>query len=343
MVTTARTHQLVRRPQGRPTPQDFTLVETVLREPREGEVLVRNLTLSIDPYMRLRMNDAPNYIPPFELNRPMPGHATGVVVKSAIKSVAEGSIVVHTKGWRDHAVVAEHDLRVIDPKRWPSSYHLGVLGLTGFTAWVGLFHTGDFRRGDDVFISGAAGGVGSLVGQFARIKGAGRIVGSAGTDAKVAALVEEMAYDHAFNYRDRPVTDSLREAFPEQFDLYFDNVGGDHFAAALAEIRNFGRISMCGTVGSYDDHGAATVPGNLFKIVGKRLTVRGFIVSDHQDLRAAFEDEVTNWIDDGRLVVKEQVFDDFEHMPQAFIDMLNGANMGKALVRLGDDPQLVSH
>jgi NADPH-dependent curcumin reductase CurA len=332
----SREIRLASRPVGWPTAETFELATVELPDPAPGQALVRNLVMSVDPYMRGRMNDVKSYVPPFEVGQPLLGGAIGEVVASASPDLAPGDLVLHDRGWRDYALVAAADVRTVDPAAAPSpSAYLGVLGGTGLTAYVGLFDIAAMKPGDTVFVSGAAGAVGSLAGQFAKLRGAGRVVGSAGSAAKVAALTERFGYDAAFNYREGPVRQQLRRVAPDGIDVYFDNVGGEHLEASIGALHRYGRVALCGAISSYNDAAPAPGPNNLSLAVTKRLTLRGFIVFDHYDRVPDFVREVGGWLAEGRLVVEETVVDGLENAPAAFLGMMRGENIGKALVRLG--------
>ncbi|MEV7010601.1 NADP-dependent oxidoreductase [Streptosporangium sp. NPDC051022] len=332
----SREFRLASRPSGWPTPENFEFARTELPAPGEGQILVRNLFMSVDPYMRGRMNDVKSYTPPFELGRPLDGGAVGEVVESRAPGFAPGDFVLHSYGWRDHALLGPgQGRRVEEIPGIPLSAYLGVLGMPGLTAYVGLLDIAGLKEGDVVFVSGAAGAVGSLAGQIARLKGASRVVGSAGTDEKVAYLTGKLGFHAAFNYRRGPVADLLAQAAPDGIDVYFDNVGGDHLEAALGAFRPYGRTAMCGAISAYNATEPPEGPRNLFLAVGKRLTLRGFIVSDHFDRLGAATAEVAGWLREGRITFEETVVDGLENAPAAFIDMLRGANTGKMIVRLG--------
>ncbi len=334
MPLTGREIHLAARPQGEPAPGDFRLVEVDVPDPADGEVLVRNLVMSVDPYMRGRMNDRPSYVPPFALDQPLGGGAVGEVVASRADGVAEGDLVLHDRGWRELAVVPAARVQPVDARVAPPSAFLGVLGMPGLTAYVGLLDVAGLREGDVVFVSGAAGAVGSLAGQIARLRGH-VVVGSAGSAEKVAHLRDELGFDAAFDYHDGRVSRLLREAAPEGIDVYFDNVGGEHLEAAIGALRMRGRVALCGSVSAYNATEPPPGPRNLALAVGKRLTLRGFIVSDHADRRADFVREVGGWLREGRLVARETVVrGGIEQAPQAFIDLLRGVNTGKMVVEL---------
>ncbi|MFE5873453.1 NADP-dependent oxidoreductase [Streptomyces roseifaciens] len=330
--STSREWHLVARPHGWPTPEDFALRETAVPEPGEGQILVRNIHMSVDPYMRGRMNDARSYIPPFELDRPMEGGAVGEVVASRSDAFQPGDRVLHSLGWREYALVeAAHAVKV-DPELAPLSTYLGVLGMPGLTAYAGLLEVASFKEGDAVFVSGAAGAVGLQVGQIARLKGASRVVGSAGTDEKVKALVEEYGFDAAFNYKNGPVAEQLKQAAPEGVDVYFDNVGGEHLEAAIGALRPHGRATLCGAIAGYNDTVPQPGPHNMIAIIGKRLRLQGMIVRDHQALQPQFVQEVGGWVRSGELKYRETVLGGVENAVDAFLGMLRGENTGKMIV-----------
>jgi NADPH-dependent curcumin reductase CurA len=325
---------LASRPSGWPTEDNFALTETARPDLAEGEVRVRNLFMSVDPYMRGRMNDVKSYVPSFRLGEPLEGGAIGEVIESRSPDLARGDLVMHMLGWRDEAVLPARQARTVTPENGlsPSAY-LGVLGMTTLTAYVGLLDIAAFKPGEVVFVSGAAGAVGSMAGQIARLKGAGRVIGSAGSDEKVRWL-REIGFDAAFNYRNGSVMDQLRQTAPDGIDVYFDNVGADHLDAALVMLRNHGRVAMCGAIANYNATQPPTGPSNLGLAVSKRLTLRGFIIVDHGDRMPAMIADVSGWLRDGKLVHAETVVDGIDHAPGAFIALLRGGNTGKMLVRL---------
>ncbi len=336
-VSTSREIRLAARPDGVPTPADFALETADVPPLAEGEVLVRNLLMSVDPYMRGRMNDTPSYVPPFRLGRPLDGGAVGEVVESRSDAVAAGDTVLHGLGWRQYAVVKAGAARKVDPSV-PLAAYLGVLGMPGLTAYAGLLAVASFTAGDAVFVSGAAGAVGSVVGQLARLKGAARVVGSAGSPAKVQHLLD-LGFDAAFDYHDGPVRRGLAEAAPDGIDVYFDNVGGEHLEAAIGALRRHGRVALCGAISSYNATSPPPGPRNLWLAIGKRLTLRGFIVSDHADLQAEFDREVGGWVRDGSLRWEQTTVHGLANAPAAFIGLLKGDNLGKMIVDLTGDPE----
>ncbi|MFI9273719.1 NADP-dependent oxidoreductase [Kitasatospora sp. NPDC052896] len=332
---TAREWHLVSRPNGWPVASDFELVEAPVRQPEPGEILVRNAYLSVDPYMRGRMNDVKSYVPPFQLGQVMDGGAVGHVVASAAEGFQVGDAVLHGLGWREYATVPAKHVVKVDEARAPLSYYLGVLGMPGLTAYAGLLEVASFKEGDAVFVSGAAGAVGSLVGQIAKLKGAKRVIGSAGSAEKVARLVADYGFDAAFNYKDGPVAEQLAAAAPEGIDVYFDNVGGDHLEAAIGALNVHGRATLCGAIAQYNETGAPAGPRNLVQAIGKRLRLQGMLVRDHADLQQQFVAEVAGWLKDGSLRYDETVRDGVENAVDAFLGLLRGDNTGKMVVRLG--------
>ncbi|MER5426046.1 NADP-dependent oxidoreductase [Streptosporangium roseum] len=335
---TSREWHLVRRPEGVPTPEDFALREVEVAGPGSGQILVRNLHVSVDPYMRGRMNDVKSYLPPFRIDRPMDGGAVGVVVAVGDApepgGLAVGDHVLHGLGWREYALVETGRAVKIDPRQAPLSTYLGVLGMPGLTAYAGLLRVAEFKAGETVFVSGAAGAVGGQVGQIAKLKGAARVVGSAGSDEKVKLLLEEYGFDAAFNYRNGPVAGQLAQAAPGGIDVYFDNVGGDHLEAAISSFNPHGRAVLCGMIAQYNATEPPPAPRNLALAIGKRLTLRGMLVGDHYDLQRQFAEEVGGWIAEGRLRYRETVVEGVENGVEAFLGMLRGDNTGKMVVTL---------
>lgn len=325
---------LLSRPRGWPVPEDFAVVEADVRHPSEGEVLVRNRWLSVDPYMRGRMNDVASYAMPFQLGQVMNGGALGSVIESRSPSLAEGDVVTHSLGWREFAVGPADGFHRVDTTRAPEQNYLGVLGMTGLTAYVGILEIASLAEGDVVFVSGAAGAVGSIAGQIARVKGSARVIGSAGSDQKVEYLLERCRFDDAFNYHSASTAEQLASVAPDGIDVYFDNVGGEQLEAALGSLRMFGRIAACGAISLYNATEPVPGPRNLASVIGKRLTMRGFIVSDHADLTAQFEQEMAGWLAEGLVVHDETIVEGLEHAVEAFLGMLRGDNVGKMLVRI---------
>ncbi|MCD4526843.1 NADP-dependent oxidoreductase [Nocardioides sp. cx-173] len=332
MPTHTREIHLSARPSGLPGPEHFRTVEVSLPDLGENEVLVRNTFLSVDPYMRGRMNDVKSYVPPFALDAPLDGGAVGVVEESRSDRLRPGDTVLHMAGWREHAVLPAAHARPLDTGRAPASAYLGVLGMPGLTAYVGLTRIAEMREGDTVYVSGAAGAVGSVAGQIARLLGAGKVVGSAGSREKVAWLVDELGFDAAFDYHDGPVAEQLAPHAP--IDVYFDNVGGEHLEGAIFHMADFGRIAACGAIAGYNAEAPEPGPRNLMMIVTKRLTLRGFTVSNHQEAASDFYRDAGAWLAAGDLVYRETFVDGLDSMVDAFRGLYSGDNVGKMLVRL---------
>jgi NADPH-dependent curcumin reductase CurA len=317
-------------------PEDFALVETELPEPGDGEMLVRNTYMSVDPYMRGRMNDVPSYVPPFVLGTAMTGGAVGEVVASKAQGFAPGDGVVHELGWREHAIVPAGGARTFEPVAGlTDSQFIGALGMTGLTAYAGLLDIAGFTSGETVFVSGAAGAVGSMAGQIARLRGAARVIGSAGSPEKVAYVTDRLGFDAAFNYQDGKVRDLLAQAAPDGIDVYFDNVGGEHLEAAIGALNRNGRVAMCGAISQYNATSAPTGPRNLALVIGKRLRLQGFIVIDHYGRFRDMTAEVAPALARGDIVADETVVDGIDHAVSAFLGMLRGENTGKMIVKLG--------
>ena len=325
---------LASRPSGWPTAENFAFSEVPRPELKDGQVRVRNLFMSVDPYMRGRMNDVKSYVPPFKVGEPLEGGAIGTVVESRSPDLAEGDLVLHMLGWRDEAVLDARQAQKLEPIPGlsPSAY-LGVLGIPSLTAYVGLLDIAGLKPGDVVFVSGAAGAVGSVAGQMAKLMGAATVIGSAGSDEKVRWL-RELGFDAAFNYKKGPVFEQLHQAAPDGIDLYFDNVGDDHLEAAMSLLRRGGRVAMCGAIANYNATEPVAGPRNMGLIITKRLTLRGFIVSDHLARTPDMIKEVTGWLRDGKLKHAETVIDGLDNAPDAFLQLLRGANTGKMIVRL---------
>ena len=328
MRATREVH-LAARPRGVPQLTDFRVVDVDLPDPADGEVLIENAFVSVDPYMRGRMNDTKSYVPPFQIGEPLTGGAVGQVISSRNDQWPEGTWVVHNLGWRELALSDGAGLLPFDPSLAPVSTALGVLGMPGLTAYVGLLDVGRPKEGETVFVSGAAGAVGSAVGQIAKLKGC-RVIGSAGSAEKIAWL-RELGFDEVFDYRET----SAREALRDGIDVYFDNVGGETLEAALSALRPRGRVVACGAISQYNATELPPGPRNLFLVVTKRLRIEGFIVSDHFDRLPAFLADAGPWVRDGSLRYRETIVEGIENAPAAFIGLLAGENVGKMLVRVG--------
>ena len=328
----SREIHLVSRPQGMPTAANFELVENKLAPLADGRVLVRNLYMSVDPYMRGRMNDAKSYVPPFELGQTMTGSAVGEVIESRAEGFKTGDIVTSTLGWREYFSSEAQALHPVNREIQPLSVYLGTLGATGLTAWAGL-HLVGVKAGDVIFISGAAGAVGNVAGQLAKLQGC-EVIGSAGSSEKVKFLQDECGFDRVFNYKDAPVLEQLDRAAPDGIDVYFDNIGGETLAAALSVLRIHGRIIACGGISGYNTDRPTPGPSNLFNITTKRLTMKGLIVIDWLDRQHEFEAEVGGYFQAGKLKNKETVVEGIDRAVDAFLGLFDGKNIGKMVVKL---------
>jgi NADPH-dependent curcumin reductase CurA len=342
---TGREVHLVRYPAGEVQESDFRLVDVDVDDPRDGEVLVRNTWTSVDAAHRLRLRKKapPGYFAAFALGRAMDGIATvGEVVASRVDGFEVGDTVRHAAGWRDYALIEAGKpalggvgtlMRVDTDVAAPEAY-LGALGASGLTAYVGLFDVAGLREGDVVWVSAAAGSVGSLVAQMAKLRGH-RVIGSAGSDDKVAYLRDELDLDAAFNYKAGPLAELLRCAAPDGIDVYFDNVGGDHLEAAIGALRRRGRIALCGAISEYGASRPAPGPSNLFLAVANDLTLRGFRGSSHVNRMGEMMREVGAWLREGRIHYRQTVVEGLEHAPHALARLLRGDTTGKTLVRIG--------
>jgi NADPH-dependent curcumin reductase CurA len=331
-IISSREIRLVSRPEGMPTAANFTMARVELEPLQEHEVLVRNLFMSVDPYMRGRMNEGKSYVPQFELGAPLDGGAVGEVVESRSPHFKPGDAVTSSYGWREYFVASPKDLHLVSREIQPLSVYLGALGMTGMTAWAGL-NLVDVKAGDVVYISGAAGAVGSVAGQLAKLRGC-RVIGSTGSDEKVKFLLEECGFDSAFNYKSGPLLHQINLAAPDGIDVYFDNVGGGALEAALDALRVHGRIIACGGISGYNEDKSLPGPYNIFNVISKRLTMKGFIVMDSMNRQAEFEKEVGAYYKAGTVKNKETVAEGIDHAVGAFTGLFEGHNIGKMVVWL---------
>jgi NADPH-dependent curcumin reductase CurA len=332
-MTTSREIRLKSRPTGMPEAANFELASVELPQPAAGQVQVRNRWMSVDPYMRPRMNDEKSYVPPFQLGAALQGSAIGEVTISNDPSLKPGDLVRSIYGWREGFNASATEVQKFDARGLPPEAFLGAAGGTGFTAYVGLLHIAALKEGDVVFVSGAAGAVGSMVCQIARLKGH-KVVASAGGADKVAFL-KELGVDTAIDYKaTADLTGALAKAAPEGIDVYFDNVGGDHLEAAIANAKTFARFAMCGMIGQYNATERPNAPRNLFMVVTKSLRLQGFILSNYLNLRPAFDKDLAAWYAAGKIKSRETVFQGIEQAPNAFLGLFKGANIGKMLVKL---------
>jgi hypothetical protein len=331
--------QLVARPEGWPTQDDFRTVTVDLPDLGADEVRVQNEFVSVDPYMRGRMNDARSYVPPYALGETMTGAAVGRVVESTSDAHPVGALVVHQQAWRDVAQGPAGGFRVVeDIPGVPSSAYLGILGVTGFTAWLGLTEMASLRSGDVVFVSGAAGAVGSAVGQIAKLLGASRTIGSAGGPEKAAALTDRYGYDVGIDYKAAPIREQLVAATGtangEGIDVYFDNVGGDHLEAALEVFNDGGRGAICGAISAYNETGRAPGPDNMGNLITRGLSLRGFTIGAYFDRFGEFAALMGPWLANGDVVFDETVRSGIDHTVDAFLELMRGGNTGKMVVRV---------
>jgi NADPH-dependent curcumin reductase CurA len=334
MPTTSREIRLKSRPVGLPAAENFELATVELPDPGPGEVLVRNLWMSVDPYMRGRMYDRPSYVPPFALGEALMGGAVGRVEKTNDPNLKVGDLIETMNGWREAFVTAAGNVQKLPNADVPPQAYLGVLGMPGLTAYSGLARIGEPKAGDTVFVSGAAGAEGTTVCQIAKIKGC-TVVGSVGSDKK-AAWLKSIGVDAVVNYKTagKDLLAAVRAATPKGVDIYFDNVGGDHLEVALEVARPFARFIECGMISIYNDTAPKPGPSNMAYIVGKRIRMQGFIVSDFWDMRPQFLTEMTQWIKDGRVKWEETVENGIANAPKAFLSLFSGGNTGKMLVKL---------
>ena len=325
------------RPVGYPKESDFKLIETPIPTPENGQVLVKTLFLSVDPYMRGRMNQARSYAANVEFKEVMIGGVIAQVVESKHTDFQVGDIVNAHIGWQEYGISGGDGLRKIDPSIAPISTGIGVLGMPGLTAYFGLLEVGKLQDGETVFVSGAAGAVGSIVGQIAKIKGC-RVIGAAGSDEKIAYITNELGFDDAFNYKNvNDYTAKLAELCPDGIDVYFDNVGGEITDAVFPNLRLKGRVVICGQISQYNLASPETGPRFLWYMITKRARIEGFLVSDFFDKQAAGLMQLAEWLQQGKLKYRETISEGgIENAPSAFISMLKGGNIGKQLVKISE-------
>ncbi|WP_298295071.1 NADP-dependent oxidoreductase [uncultured Litoreibacter sp.] len=342
-MTTAQSITLASRPTGSPVPENFALVDRVMPDPGAGEFLVRVIWLSLDPYMRGRMDDAKSYAEPVAIGGVMEGGAVGEVIVSNHAGFDAGDIVTAQFGWTTHAISDGEGVRKVNPDVAPISTALGALGMPGITAWVGLNEIAAAQAGETIVVSAATGAVGGMVGQLAKAKGM-RVIGVAGGAEKCAFAEAELGYDICLDHRAmdaKELAAALKAAAPDGVDVYFENVGGKTLEAVLTRMNTGGRIAVCGAISWYSGQGIAEaqpLPAVWRNILTRRLRVQGFIIFDHFHLMGQFQKEVGPLVGNGTIKVKESVTDGLENAPAAFIELLKGGNFGKQLVRVGDDP-----
>jgi NADPH-dependent curcumin reductase CurA len=328
---------LASRPNGMPTKDNFKLAEVEMRAIKDGEILIKNHWMSVDPYMRGRMMDMESYVPPFQIGEPLSGGAIGEVIESKNADYPVGTWLNHFNGWREYAISDGMLDQKIDPTLAPPQAFLGVLGMPGMTAYAGLLRIGELKEGDNVFVTAASGAVGGVVCQIAKAKGH-YVAGSAGSDDKCKWLEDVAGIDKAINYKHHKTQPELeaamRDACPNGIDVYFENVGGDHLTSALNLMNPFARAPLCGMISRYNDTTPTPGPWNLVMAVGKSLKLQGFIVSNHLDLANDFVRDMSGWIKDGKIKWEETVYEGVEKAPDAFLGLFSGANFGKMLVKL---------
>jgi NADPH-dependent curcumin reductase CurA len=332
-TTTNRQVRLRRHPVGMPRENDFEIVDAPVPSPREGEVLSRTLFLSLDPYMRGRISGVRSYAPGVAVGQVIVGGTVGEVVDSRHPGFVPGDVVVGASGWQAYGVSAGATLRKLDPQQAPISTALGVLGMPGLTAYVGLLDIGQPRSGETVVVSAASGAVGAVVGQIAKLKGC-RVVGVAGSPEKCAYVVHELGFDACVNHQSDALAPTLKDACPQGIDVYFDNVGGATLAAVLTLINVKARIPLCGMISEYNATEPPAGP-NLRPLLFNRALIKGFIISDHLDRMGDFLRDCTRWLQEGQLKYREDIVTGLEAAPSAFIGLLQGKNFGKLLVQVG--------
>jgi NADPH-dependent curcumin reductase CurA len=337
LSTTARRIVLASRPTGEPGPDNFRLEQFDVPAPAEGEVLLRTLWLSLDPYMRGRMSDAPSYAAPVAIGQVMEGGTVSEVAASNNQEYKAGDVVLGHTGWQTHAISSGKGLRKLDPKTAPPSYALGVLGMPGMTAYFGLAEIGKPQPGETLVVAAASGAVGSVVGQIAKVRGA-RAVGIAGGERKCRYVKDELGFDACVDHHAPDLAEQLKAACPNGIDVYFENVGGRVFEAVFPLFNNYARVPVCGVISQYNavtaPAGANWVPVLMRNVLSKRMTLRGFIVSDFFARRAEFSAEMPKWVADGKIKYREYVIDGLENAPRGLAGLLRGENFGKTLVRV---------
>ena len=332
-MTVSREIRLKSRPSGMPTAANFELARVDLPDPGPGQVQVKNTWMTVDPYMRGRMNDAKSYVPPFQLGEALQGGAVGEVTASNDPALKAGDLVQSFFGWREAFNAPAAAVQKLDTHGLPPQAFLGFAGMPGLTAYVGLLRIAELKAGDVVFVSGAAGAVGSVACQIAKLKGH-TVIGSAG-GAEKARFLKEIGVDHAIDYKaERDLTAALMRAATSGIDVYFENVGGVHMEAALMAANNNARFALCGMISEYNNADLGSGVRALFLAVAKSLTLRGFIVSNHGDMQAAFVKDLAGWVAAGKIQSRETVKEGIENAPAAFLGLFKGDNLGKMLVRL---------
>nr|WP_152968538.1 NADP-dependent oxidoreductase [Rossellomorea vietnamensis] len=336
MPETQKQIQLVSRPEGMPVKEDFLYKDVEVPKPSKGEVLVKTLYLSVDPYMRGRMSDAKSYVAPFQLNEALSGGVVGEIVESQSEHFQKGDFVVGMLPWQEYSLANEKEVRSIDPDVAPISTHLSILGMTGLTAYFGLTDIGQPKEGETVVVSGAAGAVGSVVGQIAKIKGA-RVVGIAGSEEKVSYLTDTLGFDEGINYKTTDnIYKTLKEACPNGIDVYFENVGGEIGDAALSLLNKHARIPVCGAISSYNKTDRDLGPRVQSKLIKSSALMKGFVVNDYSDRFKEGATELGQWLSQGKLQYEETITEGLDNVTDAFLGLFQGKNIGKQLVKIAD-------
>lgn len=335
MIRLQKQIKLVKRPVGTPTNADFEFTSVAIGEPGEGEVLIRTNYISVDPYLRGRMNDAKSYVPPFELNAVIKSGVIGQVIESNSAQFQKNDIVTGQLGWQEYSVVSESEIRLIDTSVAPASAYLGILGMTGLTAYFGLLDIGQPKAGETVVVSGAAGAVGSVVGQIAKIKGA-YVVGIAGSDDKTSYLLNDLGFDVAINYKTEDVKTALNKACPNGIDVYYENVGGEIGDAVFPLLNKFARIPVCGAISAYNNEEIDVGPRVQGYLIKTSSTMKGFTVGDYAPRFEEGAKALAGWLKEGKLQYEETVTEGFDHTVDTFLDLFKGANLGKSIVKVSE-------
>lgn len=334
-MATQQQIQLAKRPEGMPSNEHFNFVDTEVPSPQNGEVLLKTLYLSVDPYMRGRMRDAKSYIAPFQIDEAITGGVIAEVIDSKSDRFNNGDVVIGFLGWQEYSIASENDIRKVDQEAAPVTTHLGILGMPGLTAYFGLLDIGQPKEGETVVVSGAAGAVGSVVGQIAKIKGC-RVVGIAGTDEKVDYITNTLGFDEGINYKTANVYEALKNACPNGIDVYYENVGGEIGDAAISLLNKFARIPVCGAISSYNKKEKDLGPRVQTKLIQSSALMKGFVVGDYSDRFQEGAEALGKWLQEGKLTYEETIVEGFERIPDAFLGLFEGENLGKQIVKVAD-------
>lgn len=332
-MNSTKTILLNNRPSGTPTTSDFKITNLELSDLKDGEILLQAKYISVDPYLRGRMTDQKSYIEPFELNKPISSGMAAEVIESNNDQYTKGDFVSGMLNWSEYQIHNGAELNKVDPNQAPLSAYLGVLGMTGLTAYFGLLDIGKPKQGETILVSGAAGAVGSIVGQIGKIKGC-TVIGIAGSDEKIELLTNEFGYDKGINYKTtKDMNAAIKEAAPNGIDVYFDNVGGEILDAALANINRFGRVIACGAISLYNKTEQPTGPRVEITLIKKSVLMQGFTIGNYAQKFGEGISELAKWLNQGKLTHKETIVEGFDQAPQAFIDLFSGKNQGKMIVK----------